>query len=99
MPDRTYQLRYWREFTQLKEHSLYLNLYRESDNRVDFWKNVLLAITSSSAIGAWAIWQVAPLLWGSVIAASHVIQAISPLLPYKKRMEYINRWSNELEGL
>jgi len=99
MHDTTYQLKYWREFTQLKEHSLYLNLYQVSDNRVEFWKNIILAIASSSAIGAWAIWQVVPLLWGFIIAGSQVIQAISPLLPYKKRMEHLNKLSSEFDGL
>ncbi len=99
MHDTTYQLKFWREFTQLKEHALYLNLYQASDNRIEFWKNIILAITSSSAISAWAIWQVVPWLWGAIIAVTHIIQAVSPLLPYKKRLEHLNGLSNEYDGL
>lgn len=97
--DTTNQLKYWREFTQLKEHAIYFNLYQASDNHIEFLKNVILAIASSSAIGAWAIWQVVPWLWGGIIAVSQVIQAVSPLLPYKKRLEHLNGLSNEYDGL
>lgn len=99
MNDTTHQTRYFREYTQLKEHCIYFNLYIASDNKIEYWKNIILAVGSSAALGTWAVWQKYPFLWGFIIALTQLIQAISPLLPYKKRMDLLGRLTSELDGL
>jgi hypothetical protein len=61
--------------------------------------NVLLAITSSGAIAAWAVWKEFPVVWAAVIAISQVITAVKPLLPYEKRIEIIYDMINQLTGI
>jgi len=47
-----------------------------------------LAITSSSSIGAWAIWNEYSWILASIIAFSQVITAIIPFLAYKSRINF-----------
>jgi hypothetical protein len=94
-----YQTKYFREFTQLQENAFYFQFYIIRDNKIEYCKNIILAITSSGAIGAWAIWQTYPMVWGCIIALCQIIQAVSPILPYKKRVEMLNKVSSEFDGL
>jgi hypothetical protein len=93
------QRQYFREFTQLKENCIYFNSYVAKDNGIEYVKNIILAIGSSSAIGAWAIWKECPMVWAAIIAGTQVVQAVSPLLPYKKRIELCAKIACELDGL
>ena len=78
-----YQQRYWKELYQLKVHTNYLELYLESSTNVDRGMNIFLAITSSSSICGWAVWQQYSFVWGAAIAASQLITAIKGFLPFK----------------
>ncbi len=60
---------------------------------------MLLAITSSASIGAWVIWRELSIVWAGVIAASHVVTAISPHLPFKERRVAFASMLHELEAL
>lgn len=93
------QDQYWKEIFQLKTHVNYIErLLERSENR-DRAIMIFLAITSSSSIGAWAIWNQLSWLWASIIAASQVIAAIKPFLPYKSRIKAYSSLVGELEEL
>jgi hypothetical protein len=110
----TYQQRYWRLLVEVRVHVFYLHHYGSSSEWRDKVVNVFLAITSSSSIAAWAIWQEYTWVWPLLIAASQVASAVKPFLPYNQRRKAIvslgnhyqsiclqmeNRWYSVAEGL
>ncbi|HVA97588.1 MAG TPA: hypothetical protein VNG53_01735 [Bacteroidia bacterium] len=52
--------------------------------------NIILAIASSTSIGAWALWKQFPFLWSGIIVSSQVLAAIKSYLPYNKYVKEIN---------
>lgn len=83
------QERYWRRLTDKRYRLFYISEYYDQCVRLQRIINIFLAVTSSGAIAAWAIWRDLPVLWAGVIAVSQVITAIKPYLPYEKRIEGI----------
>lgn len=90
---------YWAELYNLRSHANYIGLLLESYECKEQWVKVLLAITSSASIAGWAIWQQFGWIWGFAIAASQVVAAIWPLLPYKNRIKSYSLVLTELEQL
>lgn len=80
----------WGNFvdTVFKYHYLcfLLRSYQKEEKGI----NIFLAISSSSSIAAWAVWEELPMLWGGIIAATQVINAIKPYLAYTKIINSIN---------
>jgi len=94
-----YQLYYWRELTQLKEHCYYVDEYINRTHLISRFINCFLAITSSSSIGAWVIWEKYAFIWGAIIAASQVVNIIKQFLPFEGRLKYLPELKNELDFL
>jgi hypothetical protein len=100
MSDPTpYQNRYWKEFYQLRVHVNYLELYMGQTEVLDKSVNIFLAITSSSSICGWAIWNKYGFVWAVIIAASQLVTAIKQFLPYKTRLKALSGLLSELEEL
>lgn len=93
------QEQYWKELHELKTHIYFIELHLESAERIDRALKIVLAIASSSSIGAWVIWSKVAWLWAAIIAASHVISAISQYLPYINRIKTYSKLLNELNEL
>jgi hypothetical protein len=93
------QNQYWKELYQLKTHIGFIERQLEKSEGIDRFFKIFLAITSSSSIGAWAIWNEHSWLWASIIAFSQVITAITPFLPYKGRIKAYSSLLHELEEL
>ena len=94
-----YQERYWKEFFELRVHVNYLELYMEESELVDKSINIFLAVTSSSSICGWAIWNEYSFLWAFIIASSQLINAVKQFLPYKTRLKATCGIMRELEEL
>ena len=94
-----YQDRYWKELYQLRVHVYYLGLYFEQSERIEKGINAFLAITSSSSICGWAVWNKYGFIWAMIIAASQLVTAIKQFLPFKTRMKAIGGLVRELEEL
>lgn len=94
-----YQNRYWKELFQLRVHVNYLELYRERSEYYDKAINIFLAITSSSSICGWAIWNKYSFIWALIIAASQLLNAIKQFLPYRVRLKTISNILKDLEEL
>lgn len=94
-----YQNRYWSELREIKTHVIYLQKYAAHSDWWDKTINIFLAITSSSSIAAWAIWQKHSMIWAVIIALSQVITAIKPLLPFKQRLKMLNDFSDMLQEI
>lgn len=94
-----YQERYWKELFELKVHVNYLELYMEKSELIDKSINIFLAVTSSSSICGWAIWNKYSFLWAVIIASSQLINAVKQFLPYKTRLKATGGIMRELEEL
>ena len=92
-----YQDRYWNQLKEFKVHVNYLQRYATKSDKADKTINIFLAITSSSSIAAWAIWQEYQMIWAIIIALSQIITAIKPILPYKQRLKAVNGLNNMLQ--
>lgn len=90
---------YWKEFYRLKVHARYIGLQQGLAEKNDRHVKVYMAIASSSSIGAWVIWKELGPIWGVIIAASQVLNAVRPYLPYKKRLASLSALAHELDEL
>ena len=94
-----YQQKYWSLLRELKTHVIYLHNYAARSEWWDKAINIFLAITSSSSIAAWAIWQKYQLLWAVIIALSQVVTAIKPFLPFKQRLKPISDLNDQIQDI
>ncbi|WP_081488667.1 hypothetical protein [Cupriavidus basilensis] len=93
------QERFWKELYQLKVHINYLEAYINDAERCDRAIKIFMAIASSASIGAWVIWKDFSVLWASIIAASQVVSAVAPHLPFKHRLNAYSSVLHEFEEL
>lgn len=94
-----YQDRYWKELHQLRVHVNYLELYMEHSEFLDKSVNIFLAVTSSSSICGWAIWNKYGFVWAIIIATSQLVSAVKQFLPYRTRLKAIAGLLREIEEL
>ncbi|HEC60645.1 MAG TPA: hypothetical protein ENI27_00130 [bacterium] len=94
-----YQNRYWKELFELRVHVNYLELYMEDSEFKNNFINIFLAVTSSSSICGWAIWNKYGFIWAVIIAASQFISVAKRFLPYRKRLKTTGSIMRELEEL
>ena len=94
-----YQKKYWGLLKELKTHVIYLQNYAANSEWWDKTINIFLAITSSTSIAAWAIWQEHQIIWAVIIALSQVITAIKPFLPFKQRLKPISDLNDIIQEL
>lgn len=80
-------------------HIAFIELLLERSEKVDRGLRIVVAVASSSSIGAWAIWNTLSWLWASVIALSQVVTAINQYLPYRSRMKAYSSLLVDLEEL
>lgn len=93
------QERYWKKLTDKRYRLIYISEYYDQSVWIQRMINIFLAVTSSGAIAAWAVWRQFPVLWAGIIATSQVITAIKPYLPYEKRIEGIYDILIQLTGV
>jgi len=94
-----YQESYFNLMTQTREHVFYVYAHIKFADKWDGRINIFMALTSSSSIGAWVLWQKLAWLWAFFIATSQVVTVIKPYLPFKKRLTYLKKLNDELERL
>ncbi len=83
------QANYWNLFYDLNVYFHYLQIYQERDQAVIRYIGIFTAVTSSSSIAAWAIWQNVSWLWAIIIALSQVLNVVVSFLPYRQREKNI----------
>ena len=94
-----YQQRYWNQLKEFKTHVIYLHNYAAHSEWWDKAINIFLALTSSSSIAAWAIWQEYQIVWAIIIASSQVVTAIKPFLPYKQRLKAVSDLNDKIQEI
>jgi len=90
------QNNFWNMMTDKRFALYYLEAHFERCTTIDRGISIFLAITSSSAIAGWAIWQPLGFVLALVIAASQVLTVINGYLPYKKRKKEIAELKTKL---
>lgn len=93
------QANYWNLFYDLSVYFYYLEIYQSKDQTKLRYFSIFLAVTSSSSIAAWAIWQKVSWLWAGIIAASQVLNAIVAFLPHKRREKTVRTLLPQLHEL
>jgi len=93
------QQRYWTELFQLKVHVNYIELMLAHSEGRERLIKIIIAIASSTSIGAWVIWKDYASVWASIIALSQVIAAVNPYLPYKERIKSYSSLLHEFEEI
>jgi hypothetical protein len=90
---------YWVELVQLKVSCEYIRRYR---NTLGTWMTrfaVIRAIVSLSALGTWAAVKSYPMVWGGIIAAAQVADALQHAIPFAARFRGTNALVVALDAL
>jgi hypothetical protein len=90
---------YWAELVQLKVSCEYIRRYRDS---LGVWMTrfaVIRAVVSVSALGTWAAVKSYPMVWGGIIAAAQVADALQNAIPFAARFRGTNALVAALEAL
>lgn len=93
------QLRYWNLMFEVKFHLNYLDQCLEKSRKWERRLGFLTAIASSASIAAWVIWEKIGFVWASFVAASQVVNAIRPWLPFSKQIELFSHIIPEIQYL
>jgi hypothetical protein len=75
---------YWNQMVELKVAAGYIRRYRDDVGKRVTALGTLKAIASSGGIAAWAIWRDYAFLWGAIIAASQLADALKDVFPFTK---------------
>jgi hypothetical protein len=97
-PHRQQQL-YWKEMINLKADASYIRLYRDSLGRWVTGLGALKAIASCGGIAAWVVWKEYAFVWGAIIAASQVADALKDVFPFAKKHKAASIHSMTLDNL
>src|SRR5260370_6581295 len=83
-PHRQQEL-YWVRMVELKVAACYIRRYRDYLGKRVTALGTLRAIASSGSIAAWALWREHAIVWGAIIAASQVADALRGVFPFTKK--------------
>jgi len=70
---------------ELKVASAYIRRYRDYLGKWVTSLGVLRAVASSGGIAGWALWKQYAFVWGAIIAASQVTDALKDVFPFTKK--------------
>jgi hypothetical protein len=90
---------YWNELTDLKGDAAYIRLYLDSLGRWVAALGTLKAVASSAGIAAWVIWREFEFVWGAIIAASQLADALKEVFPFVRRHKAACDYAMKLDNL
>lgn len=93
------QALYWNELVQLKVDCGYIRRYRDRLAATVTRFTLIRAVVSVSALGTWAVVRAYPMLWGGIIAASQIADALQNAMGYATRLRGATALSFALEAL
>jgi len=97
-PHRQQQL-YWAQMIELKVAVSYIRMYRDYLGKWVTGLGTLRAIASSGSIAAWALWKEYAFVWGAIIAASQVLDALKDVFPFTKKHKAASAHTIALGGM
>jgi hypothetical protein len=89
-PGHRQQDLYFNELFQLKVRCEYTRLYRDELSKWVTGFAVLRAVASSGGIAGWVIWRQYAFVWGAIIAASQLADALKDVFPNISRQKAAN---------
>lgn len=90
---------YWQTMTELKFAACYIRLYRNYLSRWVMYLGILKAVASSVGIAGWAIWTKYGFIWGAIIAAAQVTDALKDVFPFAKRHKAASELTSTYDNL
>jgi hypothetical protein len=90
---------YWDKMFELRVEVSYIRLYRNSLHKRVTALAALKAIASCAGIAAWVVWRQYAFVWGAIIAASQVADALKDVFPFAKRHRAAAELALTLENL
>jgi hypothetical protein len=74
---------YWNQMVELTVAAEYMRRYRDDAGKRVAALGTLKAIASSGGIAAWVIWKEHAFVWGAIIAASQLADALKEVFPHQ----------------
>jgi len=81
------QDRYWSSLYELVFHGYLLQAHCQDAADTDRKFKVVVAITSSTSLGIWAVFKAYPEVWATIIVCTQIVSATSKYLPYAARLK------------
>jgi hypothetical protein len=75
---------YWSQIEQLKGAAVCIRLYRDDLDRWVTAVNTIKAVASTGAVAGWFAFDAYKLLWGCIIAAAQLLDALKDVFPFAK---------------
>lgn len=79
--------RFWNAFYELVTHGYLLQAHCQNAADIDRKVKVLLAVTSTTSLGIWAVFKVYPEVWAGIIVVTQIVTATAKFLPYASRLK------------
>jgi len=90
---------YWRQLVTCKVVSCYVRLYRDGQAKWINGTGIFKAVVTSSTIGAWAIWRDYAFVWGVLLAAAQIVDAVKEYMPQTKDRRQASEFIQAMESL
>jgi hypothetical protein len=90
---------YWTKMVELRIAASYIRGYRDYLGKWVTTIGVIKAVASSGSIAAWVIWRDHAFVWGAIIAASQVVDALKDVFPVTKRYKAASEHAVALDSL
>ncbi len=81
------QTRYWNSLYELVFHGYLLQAHCQDAADTDRKFKAVVAITSATSLGIWAVFKSYPLVWATIIVCTQIVSATSKYLPYAARLK------------
>lgn len=91
--------KYWEFYTRTRFELNYFTQYLNDSYKWQRLIDTFLAVASCGSIAVWAVWNVVPVLWSVIIAASQVMTAVREYLPYAKRIHALTGLNPRFEAV
>jgi hypothetical protein len=93
------QKAYWQQLVTCKVVSCYVRHYRDRQARWIDITGIFKAVITSGTIGAWAVWKDYAFVWGVLLAAAQVLDAIKEYIPQTKGRRLASEFLQAMESL
>ena len=80
------QARFWSALYELVYDGYLLEAHCQRSASIERWLNAVLAVTSTTSLGIWAVFKSYPEVWAGIIVATQIVTATSKHAPFLKRV-------------
>lgn len=91
--------RYWAMMTDKHFHLMYLGLHHHRNVVIERWLDIILAVTSTGALGALIMCDEMQIVLTMILAITQIVTSARPYLPFHKRMDELDKGISHLNLL